>query len=173
MFGIKNKCTPSVPGWNNLVKEYYDASWEAFLGWRDAGSRRDGPIALYLRISRAVFKRVFKYCKKREEETRLHAIATKYRIMEVNNFWGEINCVRSNRERMANPTDGLVGAENIVKMWRNYFTSKLFCLEDSKEAVILNEQMGDCAEVARVNTSASEIKKDYGGPSRKKRNGFG
>ena len=111
-----------------------------------------------MRRSRAVFKRVLKDCKKREEEMRANAIATKYRNKDVKNFWGDINSIRSNREKLPNTIDGLVGEENIVQMWRNHFTSKLNCLEDSDEAVMLNEQMGYCTEVAPENVSASEIK---------------
>ena len=88
VFETKSQIGFVVPSWNNFVDEYYDATREAFLGWRQAGSPREGPIALHMRRSRARFKQILKGCKKRDEELRAEALAHKYRNESIKDFWG-------------------------------------------------------------------------------------
>ena len=86
VFGTKLKSGFVVPGWNNFVKEYYNAWREAFLGWRQAGCPREGPIALHMRMSPARFKHTLKGCWKREEDLRAEAFANKYRNRSIKDF---------------------------------------------------------------------------------------
>ena len=141
-----------------FVEEYYDASCEAFKGWREAGSPREGPIALHMRTTRALFKRMLKECKKRHDDMRAEALARKYRNMEGKDFWGEINSIKITHDKSLHTVDGLTGEENIVNMWRNHSNRKLNCLDNSEDARRLEEQMSECSDGSTEVVSISEVK---------------
>ena len=93
------------------------ASLEAFLGWRQAGSPRKCPIALHMRRFRALFKRILKGSKKREKELRAEALAKNYRNESIKYFWWEINSIRRSSEKLLHTVESTEG--DIVKMWLN------------------------------------------------------
>ena len=89
---------------------------------------------------------------------RVKALATKYRDMEIKNFWGEINSIRRTPEKIPHTVDGLTDEENIVNTWRNHFDRKLNCLDDSEDARRVDEQMSDCSNGCMEEVSITEVK---------------
>ena len=64
VFGVAHHREYVVPGWNEFVRDFYQISRQSFLGWRQAGSPRAGPIAEHMRQTRAQFKLALRNCKR-------------------------------------------------------------------------------------------------------------
>ena len=62
----KHAHSRNIPGWNEHFRVFYDCSradFLDFLAWREAGSPREGAVALHMRRTRAHFKLAMRRCK--------------------------------------------------------------------------------------------------------------
>ena len=84
----------NIPGWNSTVKESHEASTDAFLMRKSAGSPRCGPIADLMRKSRALFKYILSACKQQDEQKRADVMANKL-INKGNtfSFWKDVKYI--------------------------------------------------------------------------------
>ena len=72
---------------------------DAFFDWRNAGSPRGGPTAVFMRWSRTRFKHALRQCKLNEGKARALAIAKKYKDGYMKSFWSEIKSLNGKKAR--------------------------------------------------------------------------
>ena len=138
IFGLRTGRGRVVPGWNDLVRDHYAVSREAFLAWRSDGSPRQGASADYMRRSRARFKLALRQCRASENEARARAVASKFRGKNINAFWSDIKTLNKNRPKLPTTIDGAHGSGNICKLWENHFSQILNSINDDPSATELN-----------------------------------
>lgn len=95
----KKKC---VPGWNSMIKPFYENSQRMFLKWKDNGRRREGQDFDEMKRSRAEFKKVFRQCKRNEEQIRNGQMIASLTNKNMPNFWHSVRAVKTNK--FINPT---------------------------------------------------------------------
>ena len=105
-------------GWNDFIKDFYAESREAFKAWKDSGCPRFGPVACYMRSSRANFKYVLRQSKLYEEDIRAMALSNKLQGGEIVPYWREIQSLSgSKRTCLPGRVDDAVGGETISSLW--------------------------------------------------------
>ena len=93
---VANMKNLQVPGWNDHLKDFYDASRSALLLWRRCGSPRDGPIAEMRRNARARFKLEQKRCKRHETSARNNSLAVNLANNDSRTLWKNLKrCVET------------------------------------------------------------------------------
>ena len=116
-----------VPLWNEICAEHHTAAREGFLMWRANNCPKSGPIFEIMRKTRAQFKLVFKQCKATDKAADSNRLAKKLLHCNEQDFWKEVkkmNC-RHSGSHLAETVDGFCGAEAIVGMWQDHFSSLL------------------------------------------------
>ena len=130
IFGTITGRRKVVPGWNDMCKDLYALSREAFLAWRRDGSPRHGASAVHMRNARARFKLALRLCKNLEQNARADALAQKFNDKNVKKFWADIKTLNKSKPKLPNTVDGISGNKNICKMWENKFANILNSVED-------------------------------------------
>ena len=157
IFGLVTTRGRVIPGWNDLVRDHYSASREAFLAWRRDGSPRHGASADHMRISRARFKLALRQCKASENEARARALASKFRAKNMKSFWSDIKSLNKKRPKLPTTVDGVSGDLNICKLWQGKFRSILNSINDEPCAAELNTRLQNMVDTQVVLTTRNEI----------------
>jgi exonuclease III len=126
-----------VPGWNEYVKDWKDASRESFLLWVDAGKPRHGPLYEVMKRCKSRFKYALRQCKHMEESCRADALAKNMSSKCYDAFWKEVKFVNAARVPLPNSIGDNCGSENIVDMWKDHY-SQLFNLYGRRDPVTYN-----------------------------------
>ena len=134
VFGIVRHKSKCIPGWNDFIKDFYTESREAFKNWKDNGCPRFGPLACYMRSTRANFKYILRQCWKYEEDIRALVLSNKLQDGEMLPFWRDIQSLGSNnKSSLPGRVDGAVGGKAIASLWREKFNSVLNSVNDSQD----------------------------------------
>ena len=121
VFGLRRVKEHVVPGWSAHVAEFHDEARRAFLQWRDAGSPREGQLALRMRAARATFKRALRQCKRDEEVMRAEALASKIIAKDDVNFWKDIKKSVPRSNKIPGKIDTATGVTEITNLWRESY----------------------------------------------------
>ena len=159
VFGITRKKFPIVPGWSEFVEEAHTEAREAFLSWRDGGSPREGPQALYMRQTRARFKLALRWCRDHEEELRARALGESMASGSMHEFW---NKIRSFNNRNSSNTPGkiedAVGTRSILTLWKRNFEQILNTLHDEDTKKHVTDKLHNSSRVG-IRITVEMIKK--------------
>ena len=79
--------SPTIPGWNEYVKEHHAIARDAFWWWTANNRPRHGLIYHSMRTSRAQFKYALRFARNQEETVRADAMATDLCNHDVDQFW--------------------------------------------------------------------------------------
>ena len=156
-FGTRVSRDQVVPGWNDLVKDHYTASREAFLAWRRDNSPRHGTTADHMRWCRARFKLALRQCKSVEQEARALALARKFQEKDMKAFWSDIKTLNSNRPKLPTTVDGISGSQDICRLWKGKFESILNSVDDQFCADELVCRLHSMEETPILWTTPNEI----------------
>lgn len=123
---IPKKCVHiseyNVPGWNDVVKDKYDLSREAFLEWVANEKPRAGLIFQNMVRLRAQFKLAFRYCRNHVEQLKADACAKSLNLQDSKKFWNNVNKLgNSKATKFANCINGFIGDSDIASMWKTHF----------------------------------------------------
>ena len=157
VFGDCRNHARSVPGWNEYVREHYNASRIAFLEWRNAGSPRQGPIADTMRRKRANFKLILRQTKRREEEIKAENIARKYNSKNSVALWRELNSIRPEKNILPMRIDEAAGEEDIAQKWRLKYSEVLNSVDDDAEKEALQLELGNAQNSSYEHVSPEEV----------------
>ncbi len=59
---------------------------------------------------------------------RANSMAKKFQKSDVHDFWKEVKVINNSKVPLPASIDRVVGAENIVKLWREYYRNILIVL---------------------------------------------
>jgi hypothetical protein len=119
------ECIPSsqwkenkeIPGWNEFVKEHRERAIFWHNIWKDSGSPREGVVADIRRRCRAKYHYALRYVRKNKEHIKATYMAQSLLDNDESTFWAEVRKIRGSRTPMVNNVDGVVGKENIGKLF--------------------------------------------------------
>ena len=118
-FGLKRPVRAgSIPGWNDFVRDQYQASRNAFLFWKREGSPRHGPVALAMRSARAQFKLALRRCRQNIDNIRATKIIRSFHDKPSNQFWKLIKKVDNHPPKLSKRIDSANSEESICVLWR-------------------------------------------------------
>ena len=121
VFGRRRVKEHVVPGWTAHVAQHHEEARRTFLRWREAGSPREGQLALYMRAARATFKRALRRCKMAEEVMRAEALASKVMSNDDINFWKDIKKSLPRSNKIPGKIDTATGGAEITNLWRESY----------------------------------------------------
>ena len=160
VFGTIRNNNRCIPGWNDFIKDFYAESREAFKAWKDSGCPRFGPVACYMRSSRANFKYVLRQCKLYEEDMRAMALSNKLQGGEIVPYWREIQSLSgSKRTCLPGRVDDAVGWETISSLWKEKFNSVLNSVDDLEDMREFFMKRATLPEVPVASVSVAEVQR--------------
>ena len=117
-----------VPGWNDHVKDKYNASREVYLQWMWAGRPRDGPLAELRRRANGQFKLAYRRCKKEEIMLRNDKMARDYANKNCKNLWKTVKKVTNSRIPLPNKVGNATNCKDIVKLFQEEHEKLMNCV---------------------------------------------
>ena len=100
------KIPHSIPGWNEVVKEYYSAARDAFTLWRDNGRPKHGAICELMRTSSAEFKYSLRHCRRTEAQHRANTLAKCLHKGGSRGFWSALHSQNGSKSSLPCTIDG-------------------------------------------------------------------
>ena len=160
----RKRAFKTVPGWNDYVKNWHDASRESFLLWVDAGKPRQGPQYELMKRCKARFKYALKQSQYNEKSLRADALANKMLSKNYESFWKDVKYVNAAKLSLPSNIGDICGAKNIADMWKEHY-SKLFNLCDcnmmadynctyTDGMIVTPKEVADCIKCLKCNKSA-------------------
>jgi len=116
-------------GWNEYVSELHLQAREAFKNWVLTGKARYGPEFEQKKLTNAKFKYAVRFIKRNELSMRANSMAKNFQQNHVYEFWKEVKTVSNCKIPLPTSIDGVVGADNIVNLWRKYYGDIFNCVE--------------------------------------------
>lgn len=145
----------NVPGWNDIVKEKYELSREAFLEWVVYGRPRFGPIYYRMARLKASFKLALRYCKQHSEQIKANACAAALDLGDSRKFWKQVSKLSNDRvTNQAHCVDGVTGDDNIAALWKEHFNNMYNSVVDIDSKVSFYRRI-DSGNVKKLNDNIS------------------
>ena len=155
-FLIKNPSSTRVsvnrPGWNDIAKEVYEESKEAFMDWKNAGRPRHGPIFDIKKRAQARFKYAMRYLKLNEEQIRKNNLAEKLVGGDPRDFWQDVKKLSSSNNVLPSTIEGTTGTQAIANLWKHHYEQIFNCVPSNNN---FNYSLED---VNNIEIASDEIK---------------
>ena len=159
IFGFRSKNENVVPGWNRHIRDFYDASREAFLYWKSNGSPRNGPIAYAMRSARANFKYALRQCRAEENRMRADSLAEKLTLKDGGtSFWKDIRKLQPRNKKLPTSIDDKSGENSIAELWKEKFKGVLNCIDLSDDLVLFNNEFNRMNDDIILGVDAYELR---------------
>ena len=133
----------NIPGWNDIVKDFYSHSREMFLLWKNNGSQREGPLAMQMRQARAQFKLALRHCRLNEKQLRADAMSRNQATHDFPRLWKDINSLNPKSNKLSQRVGNAIGDEAIARMWGDHFSTILNCINDQDSRNEVNNLISD------------------------------
>jgi len=141
----------TVPGWNELVRDYHAAARLAFLVWVRDGKPRHGPTHQEMHSTRLRFKYALRECKRREDSIRADKLANDLLDKDCVTFWRDVKTQQSSKAPLPPSIDGNTGCEAIASMWADYYTELFNSIPTSPlKASVLETIERECANAVEA-----------------------
>ena len=130
MIDACNKCIPFsrskgnskvVPGWNDHVKGYFEASLFWHNMWVENGKPHHGVIAELRRRTRAKYHLAYKMAIKKDAEIRCNKMAQALSAKDNSSFWKQVKSFRQNKSSFPVKVDYAEGEEEISDLFADKF----------------------------------------------------
>ena len=119
VFGSQSKHEHAVPGWDIYIRDFYNASMDAFLYWKNSGSPRNGPVSYAMRSARTNFKYALHQCRAEENRIRADSLAEKLTLNDVStSSWKDIRKLQPGNKKLPTKIDDVSGESSIAELWR-------------------------------------------------------
>ena len=136
-----------MPGWNAHVKQLYAESRDAFLFWRSSGSPRVGPVAQYMRRSRANFKFALRQCRANENAHRAEALSMKLQRGNIRSFWRDLHSANRSKELLAQRIDNATSEPQIAQLWKDKYCAVYNSIDDEQDRQMVQNRLSQpCVE---------------------------
>ena len=99
------------------------------------GRPKYGYVFDHMKRSRAIFKLALRYCQNNIDQMKDDACAEGLRDNDCNKFWRNVYKISNNKATNASSDGGSSGAENIAKMWKQYFDALYNSDADSRRSL--------------------------------------
>lgn len=152
----------NVPGWNDYVKEWHDASRNSFLLWVDSKKPRSGPVYDIMRRCRARFKYALRHCKRYEETYRADALAKSMLEKNYDKFWKDVKSMNNSKVPLPKSIEGFTGEREIANLWMNCYKSLFNSNMRSKnlEKVYCSYTDHMCVTVEEIQSAIKQLSKN-------------
>ena len=128
-----------LPGWSEHIKPLKDESIYWHTCWKNAGRPENNQLHRQMRRSRNDYHQAIRVLRQNEKAIRKDRFINDYLNGNVNNILKEIRNMRNNK--VSPPIiDGVMGAENIAKHFKNIYSELYNTHDDNNElSALLNE----------------------------------
>ena len=117
----ENKNKKVIPGWNDYVKRYFEASqfWHSL--WINNNKPKTGIIADIRRKTRARYHLVIKMVKKYEAEIRCDKMSESKLLHDTNGFWSQAKMFKHKSKSIPTTVDEIMGEHDIAQLFAQKF----------------------------------------------------
>ena len=154
----------SVPGWNKYVRHYKNQSIFWCKIWKECGSPETGNLAEIRRYVKRKYHLAVKYVYNHRDEIIKEKVANSLKSKQNNNFWAEINKIRTNVNNITNVMDDVIGEVEISKVLKNKYQTLYNEFDECNSNILveLNDKIKNicCKNVCNIDheVKLSDIK---------------
>lgn len=120
-----------IPGWNNTVKESYEAFRTLFLKWVEGGRQNEG-IHSEMKKARLLFRRQLSRCRRNRDACLRDKLALEYSGRNFAKFWGTIKSFEKGPSVITTKLEGETDPKSIAEQWASNY-SELFNSNDGTQ----------------------------------------
>ncbi|CAF3775813.1 unnamed protein product [Rotaria socialis] len=125
-FTVNNKLVKKcIPGWNQIIKPYFENAHKEFLIWKDNGKPRSGSLLDNMKVSRSLFKNILKECRCNEESIRNERMMQSLKNKNVNKFWSSVRTAKNAKLDLPASIDNITDQRGIANKFSNMFSEVL------------------------------------------------